>query len=66
MHYVGEWLQVDFRFQTQIVGVITQGRPAGYDDWVTAYKILYGDSDTKLESIMDYCDRDKVRCCAIS
>ena len=48
--YDNQWLQVDFGSPTRIVGVITQGRPTA-DNWVTRYKVLYGNSTSNFVSI---------------
>ena len=50
--YANSWLQVDVGNLTRIIGVITQGRPEmQYSDWVTSYKIFYGNSISDLVSI---------------
>ena len=49
------WLQVDLGSPTRVVGVITQGRPNTdkWEQWVTSYKILYGNSTLTLEKIQN-------------
>lgn len=37
---VNQWIQVDYDYQTNITGVITQGREDS-PEWVTSYKIQY-------------------------
>ena len=36
------WLQVDLQQTTRVIGIATQGRH-DYDQWVTKYKLQYGD-----------------------
>ncbi|XP_022779610.1 retinoschisin-like [Stylophora pistillata] len=36
-----QWLQVDLRQTTEVIGIATQGRH-DYDQWVTKYKLQYG------------------------
>ena len=45
------WLQVDLGLPTRVVGVITQGRPITHNQWVSSYKIRYGNSTSSLVSI---------------
>ena len=49
------WLQVDLGSPTRVVGVITQGRPNNdeWEQWVTSYKMLYGNSTSTLEKIQN-------------
>ena len=37
-----QWLQVDLQHITSVIGIATQGRH-DYDQWVTEYKLQYGD-----------------------
>ena len=37
-----QWLQVDLRNTARVIGIATQGRH-DYDQWVTKYKLQYGD-----------------------
>ena len=37
-----QWLQVDLRNTARAIGIATQGRH-DYDQWVTKYKLQYGD-----------------------
>ena len=37
-----QWLQVDLQQTTRVIGIATQGRH-DYDQWVTKYKLQYGD-----------------------
>ena len=48
-----QWLQVDLGLPTRVVGVITQGRPTADKQWVSSYKILYGNSTSSLVSIQN-------------
>ena len=37
-----QWLQVDLQQTTRVMGIATQGRH-DFDQWVTKYKLQYGD-----------------------
>ena len=37
-----QWLQVDLQQTTRVIGIATQGRH-DFDQWVTKYKLQYGD-----------------------
>ena len=37
-----QWLQVDLQQTTRVIGIATQGRH-DWDQWVTKYKLQYGD-----------------------
>ena len=37
-----QWLQVDLQHITRVIGIATQGRH-DFDQWVTEYKLQYGD-----------------------
>ena len=37
-----QWLQVDLQQTTRVIGIATQGRH-DWDQWVTKYKLEYGD-----------------------
>ncbi|XP_076817814.1 lactadherin-like isoform X1 [Clavelina lepadiformis] len=47
------WLQVDLESPTYVIGLTTQGRPGTnqYNQFVTSYKISYGNSTTSLQVI---------------
>ncbi|CAK8680065.1 unnamed protein product [Clavelina lepadiformis] len=47
----GDWIQVDLKVSTFVTAVVTQGRPLGdrFDQWVTSYKIAYGNSTGNLK-----------------
>ncbi|CAK8691309.1 unnamed protein product [Clavelina lepadiformis] len=47
---VGEWLQVDLKTTTLVVGVVTQGDPQ-HQYWVSAFTISYGNSEDELQTI---------------
>ena len=49
------WIQVDLGSPTRVTGVITQGRPNHdkWEQWVTSYNILYGNSISHLVKIQD-------------
>ena len=50
---VGAWIQVDFNTPTFITGIVTQGRPQGSPQWVTSYKISYGNSTNQMRVIQE-------------
>ena len=53
-HYdSNQWLQVDLGSPIRVVGVITHGRPTHYNQWVSSYKIRYGDSTSNLVTIQN-------------
>ncbi|XP_077969093.1 EGF-like repeat and discoidin I-like domain-containing protein 3 [Styela clava] len=56
---IGDWIQIDLRMPNAVSGVVTQGRPASYDQWVTAYKIKCGNSTNCFQTIMEN-DQEKV------
>ena len=56
---VGQWIQVDLKTPTYVTGVATQGR-YNYPQWVTSYKISYGNSPNALQNIQDRNGRDLV------
>ncbi|CAH3154073.1 unnamed protein product [Pocillopora meandrina] len=39
---IKQWLQVDLEQTTRVIGIATQGR-RDWDQWVTEYKLQYGD-----------------------
>ena len=39
---INQWLQVDLQQTTRVIGIATQGRH-DWDQWVTKYKLQYGD-----------------------
>ncbi|XP_033105774.1 uncharacterized protein LOC117108037 [Anneissia japonica] len=47
-----QWIQVNLGEVTEVTGVITQGRNGNYDQWVTAYEVLYGMDGTNWNSIL--------------
>ena len=51
----GQWLQLDLRSPTRITAVVTQGlhNSANSQEWVTSYKISYGNSTDSLQFIQD-------------
>ncbi|XP_076817817.1 lactadherin-like isoform X2 [Clavelina lepadiformis] len=50
---VGDWTQVDFKTPTFITGIVTQGRPQAGPQWVTSYKISYGNSTKQMRVIQE-------------
>ncbi|CAK8680034.1 unnamed protein product [Clavelina lepadiformis] len=50
---VGAWIQVDFKTPTFITGIVTQGRPQSAPQWVTSYKISYGNSTNQMRVIQE-------------
>ena len=59
---LGEWIQVDLRNPTRVVAVVTQGLnyPGTVEEWVTSYKISYGNSTTSLQVIQNESGSDLV------
>lgn len=55
-----DWLQVDYLKQKTIYGVVTTGRP-NVAQWVTKYRISYGDNPNALTFIKDAAGADKVK-----
>ncbi|CAK8680046.1 unnamed protein product [Clavelina lepadiformis] len=49
----GDWIQIDLRAPTLLTGVVTQGRPVAdtLEQWVTSYKVAYGNSTDNLQTI---------------
>ena len=39
---INQWLQVDLQHIIRVIGIATQGKPAS-KQWVTKYKLQYGD-----------------------
>ncbi|CAH3154101.1 unnamed protein product [Pocillopora meandrina] len=39
---INQWLQVDLQHITRVIGIATQGRH-DFEQWVTKYKLQYGD-----------------------
>ena len=54
----GEWLQIDLGKEMMVTKLATQGRPSGYDQWVTSYKILFSSDISKWE---EYKENDTVK-----
>ncbi|CAK8680029.1 unnamed protein product [Clavelina lepadiformis] len=50
---VGDWIQVDFKKPTFVTGIVTQGRPQNSNQWVTSYKISYGNSTNQMQVIRE-------------
>ncbi|CAK8680033.1 unnamed protein product [Clavelina lepadiformis] len=49
----GEWIQVDLKSPTFLTGVVTQGRPSDYQNWVTSYKISFGNSTSEMQVMQE-------------
>ena len=49
----GEWIQVDLKKPTRVVAVVTQGcnEPANYQQWITSFKISFGNSADAMQII---------------
>ena len=62
---LGEWIQVDLRNPTRVVAVITQGfnYPGSAEQWVTSYKISYGNSTTSLQVVQNESGSDLASFC---
>ena len=63
---LGEWIQVDLRNPTRVVAVVTQGLnyPGSAEQWVTSYKISYGNNTTSLQVIQNESGSDLVSVCS--
>lgn len=46
---LNQWLQVDLQSKTIVTRIATQGRNAEYAQWVTKYKLQYGDDENALQ-----------------
>ena len=46
---LNQWLQVDLQKKTRVTRIATQGRNAEYSQWVTKYKLQYGDDENTLQ-----------------
>ncbi|CAK8683935.1 retinoschisin-like [Clavelina lepadiformis] len=51
-NHPGQWIQVDLKMPTYLTAVVTQGRP-NYDEWLTSFKISYGNSTNALRIVKD-------------
>ncbi|CAK8674340.1 unnamed protein product [Clavelina lepadiformis] len=47
--HVGQWIRVDLQYPNYVTGVVTQGRPLESQQWVTSYKIAYGNTTSALQ-----------------
>ena len=56
---VGEWLQVDLTTPTKVTGVITHGG-RDFGQWITSYKVAYGNATCCLTTIKDGNGRNMV------
>jgi len=52
--YFKQWIQVDLLESRKVTGIVTQGRANGdkYDQYMTSFKIRYGDDESKLWPIV--------------
>ena len=59
------WIQINLIEMSQISGVVTQGRGSsdGENQWVTSFKILYGDNPDDLTEITETDGLTKVSNC---
>ena len=46
---LNQWLQVDLLNKTRVTRIATQGRNAEYSQWVTKYKLQYGEDENTLQ-----------------
>ena len=46
---LNQWLQVDLLKKTRVTRIATQGRNAEYSQWVTEYKLQYGEDENILQ-----------------
>ena len=60
-----EWLQIDLRSEhTRVTGVATQGRNSYCCQWVTQYKLQYGDDGVNFQYYKKRGQNvEKVKCC---
>ena len=56
----GNWIQIDLLTEKQVTGIVTQGRGDGHDQWITLYKIFYGDDEHSLVPISSEDGNDMV------
>ena len=47
----GEWVQVDLGKPNKVFGIVTQGRPSDYDQYMTRYTIAYKNSTSNFIAI---------------
>ena len=47
-----QWIRVNFGVPRLLTGIITQGRP-GKDQWVTQYKVQFGDDGVNWQYVVD-------------
>ena len=55
-----QWIQVDLVIATNVSGIVIQGR-AAYEQWVTEYKVQYGNDVTGLQYMKDIDNNKMVR-----
>ena len=46
---LNQWLQVDLQKKTGVARIATQGRNAEFSQWVTKYKLQYGEDENTLQ-----------------
>ena len=46
---LNQWLQVDLQKKTRVTRIATQGRNAEFSQWVTKYKLQYGEDENTLQ-----------------
>ena len=46
---LNQWLQADLLKKTRVTRIATQGRNAEYSQWVTEYKLQYGEDENTLQ-----------------
>ena len=44
-----QWFQIDLRIETNVNYVATQGRNIYYSQWVTKYKLMYGNDGNSFQ-----------------
>ena len=49
---VDQWIQVDLRASKLVSGIVLQGRE-DYSQWVTTYKVEYGDDGNSFQYVTD-------------
>ena len=53
-HVDNQWLQVDLLSRHRITGVATQGRTGRHRQWVTKYRLQYGDNGMNFQYYMEH------------
>ncbi len=49
---VNQWIQVDFSTESEISGIIIQGKELAAEQWVTQYKVQYSDDGSNWNPVL--------------